>query len=174
MYYLHLNKILHPNLNPKNIFIDDSFHPKLGDIGLYIQQQNSKNEYSQSISRINFSQCYLAPEILESKSQTVKSDVYSFSLIVFEIMTNKIPFEDISDPNLIYSRIVKECYRPQISDQVPDIYRHLIEECWLQNSNERPSFSEIIDNLEKNERFITSDINKDEYFDYIESIKIFK
>lgn len=172
MHLLHLHNLFHPNLNTKNILIDrKSFHPKLSEIGFYTQLQNTKNAKSRTSSHINFLRYNLAPEILESKSQTSKSDVYSFAMIVYEIITNEIPFTKLGKPVLIYSKIVNENFRPPFNQQIQYSYQQLIEKCWLQNPDERPSFSEIIDQLENDTNFISKDINKEEFYNYVKYIK---
>lgn len=75
MSYLHAKNIVHPDLNPSNVFFNDFFLPKVdGYINFYEKQINSiDNNY------------YLSPETLEISELTKASNAYSFSIIVYKI-----------------------------------------------------------------------------------------
>ena len=57
--------------------------------------------------------------------------------------------------------------RPEFNAEIPDCCREMIEKCWSQDPNERPSFDEIVYQLRNNADFITETVNKEEFFDYI-------
>ena len=172
MFYLHSHKISHPTLSTTNVYIDEKNHPILSEIGKYTLPQSSQtvsNLTSTGITRIDL---LCAPEIIEQKEDTLKSDVYSYSFIVYEVMTGDIPFddEDIKNHTKLISEIIVKNYRPKIKKQITSNYKELIELCWEGNTELRPSFEEIIKKLESDE-FITSDINEEEYRKYVNSIK---
>lgn len=76
---------------------------------------------------------YLAPEIITEEKYSKASDVYAFAYIIFEIMTGEIPFKDFTF-NQLLKKISIQGHRPEITDDVPDIYKELIEKCWSQNN----------------------------------------
>ncbi|KAK8854433.1 hypothetical protein M9Y10_016995 [Tritrichomonas musculus] len=112
---------------------------------------------------------YCSPEVFKEE-YSKGGDVYSFGFVVYEIVTNKIPFNEIKNINEIYTEVVNKGNRPIIEESVPDCYRNLIECCWSQNENERPSFSQIIDLLKTETGFITENVLKSDYMKYIEFI----
>ena len=85
-------------------------------------------------------------------------------------MTHDLPFKDFKNTNEIYSEVVLKGNRPKIPSFVSNFYRQLIEKCWSQDPNERPSFDEIVDHLKNNVNFITKNIRKEDYTNYIEFI----
>ena len=61
--------------------------------------------------------------------------------------------------------------RPELNSTIPKSYKDLIENCWSQNPEKRPTFDQILDKLENDKGFITDEINYQEYLNYIEYIK---
>lgn len=119
MSYLHSLNILHKNLKPKNIFEDENFFPKVTNFVFYLNDQNRIENSETPI--------YTAPEIWKGEEYTKSSDVYSFSMIIYEILTNKKPFEKMSPFQVLTS--VVQGQRPEIPSGIPQIYRELIERC---------------------------------------------
>ncbi|CAK9257986.1 unnamed protein product, partial [Sphagnum jensenii] len=89
----HLHKcdpiILHLDIKPQNILLDQDYTPKLADFGL-AKILNGKDEVLASTSTPGTSG-YMAPEILEEKQASTKSDVYSFGVLLIQLM-NGSPF----------------------------------------------------------------------------------
>ena len=112
----------------------------------FIQPQNSRNVFSCSSSNFfDVSRLYLAPEILKTQQNMPKSDVYSFALIFYEILSNESPFKKINNYLKYLSKIVNENYRPSFDKTcINEGARLLIEKCWSENPSDRLSFSEII------------------------------
>lgn len=169
MAYLHSNNIIHCCLNPTNIYLDDILCPKIGDFGLLTRFTNTSDITLQSISGAKGTPIYSAPEVLEFNMYSKSSDVYSFSLVVYEILTNEKPFSDISNTSQIYHKIIKG-ERPIIKNTIPDRFKKLIEQCWSQNPNDRPDFDNIVYLLKKDQSFIIKEINKEDYEKYINFI----
>ena len=89
MKCLHSHGIIHRNLKPSNIIVDDSLLPKLSDFGICTHLLMMNSMTFQSASKIQGSSVYSAPEVIFSGECTKASDVYSFSMIVYEIMTKE-------------------------------------------------------------------------------------
>ena len=86
-----------------------------------------------------------------------------------EIVTNKDPYPD-DNPVTIKADVLIE-KKPLIDESVPEHYQNLIQKCWSQEPTDRPTFDEIVEELETNPDFITEDVNEEEYRKYIEYIK---
>ncbi|KAK8854393.1 hypothetical protein M9Y10_016955 [Tritrichomonas musculus] len=168
MKYLHSHDILHRNLKSSNILLDDLLRPKLSDFGFCNQLLIMNSLTLQSINKIHNSSCYQAPEVMNSGEYTKASDVYSFAMITYEIITNDQPFIDFNDFKNLFNEVVIKGARPKFNRQIPNCYSQLIENCWCQNPNERLTFDQIIDILKNESSFITSDIDHREFSRYVD------
>lgn len=154
MVYLTKNKIIHKDLKPENILVDRDFHIKIADLGLATCQTWSKLTKKESLrqshmkpstgARAAGTLCYMAPEHLESihAHSTEKSDVYSFSIVVWVILTNQEPYENARSEDQI-CQCVRKGDRPDESliqdGTLPEI-TELMKRCWQQNPLNRPTF----------------------------------
>ncbi|KAG6674579.1 hypothetical protein I3842_15G050200 [Carya illinoinensis] len=90
--YLHeecLEWVLHCDVKPHNILLDSNYQPKVADFGLSkLQNRNLKNS---SFSRIRGTRGYMAPEWVCNLPITSKVDVYSYGIVVLEMVTGKGP-----------------------------------------------------------------------------------
>ena len=139
MMYLHLRQIIHKNLKPSNILLDQNFHPLLSDY-FYSTSQ------SQSINSV-----YTAPEILKGKPYNGKADVYSFGIIMYEIVTDSPPYPLLAKgkmtPLQLAKKVTNENYRPKFTTRVKKPIQKLIEKCWSKDQKERPTFDELFKKL---------------------------
>lgn len=60
--------------------------------------------------------------------------------------------------------------RPKFNKKIPQCYQNLIQKCWSQEPLERPTFDEILATLKTDSNFITDQVNKEEFWNYIELI----
>ena len=65
---------------------------------------------------------------------------------------------------------VSHGYRPQINDNVPDFFRDLIERCWSQEPENRPTFAQIVEEMKNSDGFIDDLIDESEFYDYVDYI----
>ena len=80
---------------------------------------------------------YIAPEVFQGQKYTEKSDIYSFGMIMWEVMTGRRPFWDRNhDTDLIIDII--DGLRPPIVTNAPEGYIELMKECWHPNPEKRP------------------------------------
>ncbi|XP_077252262.1 serine/threonine-protein kinase 12-like [Tasmannia lanceolata] len=152
MNYLHENKpeaIIHLDLEPSNILRDDSGHLKVADFGIskLLKVANTVNE-DRAVSREGTSCRYMAPEVFRNEEYDTKVDVFSFSLILQEMIEGSPPFSTKPENEVPKSYAAKE--RPPFRAPLK-LYsyglKELIEECWSENPLRRPTFREIIDRL---------------------------
>jgi serine/threonine protein kinase len=89
----------------------------------------------------------MAPELFEEHgSASFASDVYSFGITLYELVTGEIPFESMTEAQVIMA--VMQGKRPTIPAQCDVRLVKLIEMCWQHNAQQRPSTEEIIQILD--------------------------
>ncbi|KAK2822468.1 hypothetical protein Q5P01_022533 [Channa striata] len=156
MVYLTQRYVLHKDIKPENILVDKDFHIKIADLGLATCQTWSKltKEESRRRSRMGLSSrgrgagtlSYMAPEHLESihTASTEKSDVYSFAIVVWVILTAEEPYANARSEDQL-SQCVRKGDRPEenlIPGDTPAEILHLMKRCWDHNPDQRPTFKE--------------------------------
>lgn len=167
MSYLHSHKILHRDLKPDNILMDDELYPKIADFGLSkIMHQNQESISVNSATGFKGTILYSSPEILFDCDYTEAGDVYAYAMISYEIIW--YDFNNCSFGDLI--KKIKDGDRPKFNSTVSEPYKSLIEKCWSQEPSERPTFDQITDELKTNPDFITDLIDENEYLSYIDYI----
>ncbi|KAH6759468.1 Integrin-linked protein kinase family [Perilla frutescens var. frutescens] len=153
MNYLHEHRpeaIIHRDLEPSNILLDDSGHLKVADFGVskLLKVANRIKEDS-PISCQDTSCRYVAPEVFRNEEYDTKVDVFSFGLILQEMIEGYAPFYSKEEDEVPRSFAEKE--RPPFRASLK-FYGHglkqLIEECWSDDPAKRPTFKQIIPRLE--------------------------
>ena len=126
-----------------NIFSHNVYVSEIGDLGL-CQQLKEKDGTNEIFGVIP----YLAPEVLSGKPYTKESDIYSFSMIMWEHTTGKKPFYNRSHNHCLILDIL-EGKRPEITKDTPEFYADLMKKCWDPKPENRPTAEEIEECFEK-------------------------
>ncbi|XP_054812013.1 uncharacterized protein LOC129313126 isoform X2 [Prosopis cineraria] len=147
MEYLHSKNIVHFDLKCDNLLVNmkDPLRPicKVGDFGL------SKIKRNTLVSGgVRGTLPWMAPELLNGSSNKVseKVDVFSFGIVLWEILTGEEPYANMHYGAII-GGIVNNTLRPTIPSNCDLEWRTLMEQCWAPNPAARPSFSEITSRL---------------------------
>ena len=93
---------------------------------------------------------YIAPEVISGKEYTFASDIYSFAMLIWEILSGQPPFanfNEYSDYELAMNII--DGMRPKIGSEVPLKYKELMERCWDADPTKRPSAKMLTNTLEE-------------------------
>ncbi|KAD4982483.1 hypothetical protein E3N88_19154 [Mikania micrantha] len=154
MSYLHEIKpepIIHRDLEPSNILRDDSGHLKIADFGVseLLKGTNAAKHKKLMNYQDTNSRRYVAPEVFRNEDYDTKVDVFSFALILQEMIEGCQPFvtKDEKDVPKLYAAKERPPFKAS-SKSYPHGLKHLIEECWHENPSKRPSFRQIIARLE--------------------------
>src|SRR5437016_4326733 len=134
---IHQEKLVHHDLHSGNIlhfrWLDQRV--MIADLGLSVP---TDQESSSIIGVLP----YIAPEVLNEKSYTQKSDIYSFGVLMSVISTGQQPFYNIAhDRNLAFK--ICEGVRPGFSTNTPRFYLELAYKCMDANPDNRPTAKEI-------------------------------
>lgn len=141
MQYLHKNHIIHRDIKPENIFLNESFEPKVADFGL-----SKKLEGTIYQSETVGTPLFMAPELLEEKEYSYPVDVYAYGMVLYNIFTLESPFHYLGSQVFKLTQLVIAGERPQFLFDIP-FYQDLIIKCWDQNPEKRPSFDQIVEEL---------------------------
>ncbi len=79
----------------------------------------------------------MAPEMLERKAfDGFKTDVYAFAIILWEILTSEIPFEEFTEFKPFKKAVVEDKMRPKIPDDIPECIVLLLKRCWHDDASQ--------------------------------------
>ena len=142
MMLLHSQNLINGNLKPENVLIDDDYKPHLTDFCLLkiFESDLSKNPCCGTAA-------YMAPEVITSDILNEKTDVYSFGILMFEVVTGTRAYAEQSNKGFIGAANllmkVVNGFRPIFSTEVKPTLKQMIEKCWSEDPYKRPTFSEI-------------------------------
>ncbi|MED6146971.1 hypothetical protein PIB30_039746 [Stylosanthes scabra] len=147
MDWLHANGIIHRDLKPDNLLLTaNQKSVKLADFGLAREES-----VTEMMTAETGTYRWMAPELYstvtlrqgEKKHYNNKVDVYSFGIVLWELLTNRMPFEGMSNLQAAYAAAFKQ-ERPSMPEDISPDLAFIIQSCWVEDPNLRPSFSQII------------------------------
>ena len=133
--FLHEKGIIHRDLKPANIMITATDRPVLLDFGLAISDEHTRLTNTGSIIGTLY---FLAPEVLAGKRATAKSDVYSLGIILYYMLTGKLPFQK-DKPEEFFLSVLAGVYVP-LTECAPDKaarWEHIIKGCLTREPADR-------------------------------------
>lgn len=147
-YLNHCNPpIVHRDLKSSNLLVDKNWTVKVGDFGL----SRLKHETYLTTKTGKGTPQWMAPEVLRSEPSDEKADVYSFGVILWELVTQKIPWENLNSMQVI-GAVGFMNQRLEIPTDVDPQWASIIESCWLSEPQLRPSFQELMEKLREVQR----------------------
>ena len=138
LQHLHKKKIIHRDLKSGNVFLMKSGIVKLGDFGI---SKGLKSSRDKAVTMVG-TPYYLSPEIIMNKPYDAKSDIWALGVLLYELLTFKMPFNAKSLP-LLSIKINKGEYAPPSSKYSSEI-KDLLKKCLTLKPELRPSIDEIL------------------------------
>ncbi|GBB97563.1 hypothetical protein RclHR1_03000006 [Rhizophagus clarus] len=143
---MHDVNIIHRDLHSGNILLGRRhwvWQAKICDLGTSKSATESPTELTDNDEEIYGIISYVAPEVLQGKKYTKASDIYSFGMIMWEIMVGRRPFWN---RNHDIELIIEICdgLRPPIITNAPEGYIDLMKECWHSDPEKRPTADKIL------------------------------
>ncbi|PRP82093.1 hypothetical protein PROFUN_03783 [Planoprotostelium fungivorum] len=143
MCYLSSRRIIHRDLAARNLLLDGSLRVKISDFGM-----SRMENFYESRSRVVPIR-WAAPEMYLRHHSSLQSDVWSFGVCMWEIMTfGSIPYEDYSNKEVI-KLVVDDNYRLPQPPRCPEDLYGLMLQCWQIEPEERPCFQTIYEQIVK-------------------------
>ncbi|CAD8173903.1 unnamed protein product [Paramecium pentaurelia] len=150
MNYLHGRKVMHCDLKSSNVLIDQNWNVKLCDFGL--SRINKKIDHKVNKGARIGTPNWMAPEIMRGEPYQEKSDIYSFGMILWEIITQQIPYEGLSQTQIIGSVGYGQDQVTIPSQSNPPILLQIAKKCLIKNPDERPTFADIVNDIQMGQK----------------------
>ncbi|WCJ29589.1 Protein kinase superfamily protein [Euphorbia peplus] len=144
MNYLHTSHptIVHRDLKSPNLLVDKNWNVKVCDFGL---SRLKHHTFLSSKSTAGTPE-WMAPEVLRNEPANEKCDVYSFGVILWELVTCQIPWKGLN-PMQVVGAVGFQNKRLEIPEDVDPSVSQIVHDCWQREPQLRPSFSQLISRL---------------------------
>ncbi|KAM5147901.1 RAF proto-oncogene serine/threonine-protein kinase [Mantella aurantiaca] len=152
MDYLHAKNIIHRDMKSNNIFLHEGLTVKIGDFGLATVK--SRWSGSQQVEQPTGSILWMSPEVIRMQDNnpfSFQSDVYSYGIVLYELMTGELPYSHIRDRDQIIFLVGRGCLVPDLSKlykNCPKAMKRLVADCIQKAKDDRPLFPQILSSIE--------------------------
>jgi serine/threonine protein kinase len=170
MRYLHSRGIIHGDLKPENILLDWDWIVRICDFCLSVSSEGSDAEFDDNSCQRSLDARYSGPECFNNEP-TLKSDVFSFGLILYELLTGKPVFSPDLGHSYVMKKILVDGAHLSIPDSVSPTAKLLIEDCLNSKPNKWPSFDSILLRLEEIGFQITRGVNSRRIRQFVTAVK---
>uniref|UniRef100_A0A3B4F7E6 RAF proto-oncogene serine/threonine-protein kinase n=1 Tax=Pundamilia nyererei TaxID=303518 RepID=A0A3B4F7E6_9CICH len=152
MDYLHAKNIIHRDMKSNNIFLHEGLTVKIGDFGLATVKARWSG--SHQVEQPSGSILWMAPEVIrmeDNNPYSFQSDVYSYGIVLFELMTGELPYSQIGNRDQIIFMVGRGYLSPDLSKlykNCPKAMKRLVADCTKKSKDERPLFPQILSSIE--------------------------
>uniref|UniRef100_A0A3B3U131 receptor protein-tyrosine kinase n=1 Tax=Poecilia latipinna TaxID=48699 RepID=A0A3B3U131_9TELE len=147
MKYLSDMNYVHRDLAARNVLVNSSLECKVSDFGLSrVLEDDAEGTYTTRGGKIPIR--WTAPEAIEYRKFTSASDVWSFGIVMWEVMAfGERPYWDMSNHEVM--KAINEAFRLPAPMDCPSAIYQLMLQCWQHDRSKRPRFSDIVNILDK-------------------------
>uniref|UniRef100_A0A8C2BMW9 Mitogen-activated protein kinase kinase kinase n=1 Tax=Cyprinus carpio TaxID=7962 RepID=A0A8C2BMW9_CYPCA len=142
MNYLHIHKIIHRDLKSPNVLVTQNDNMKISDFG-------TSKELSDKSMKMSFAGtvAWMAPEVIRNEPVSEKVDIWSFGVVLWELLTGEIPYKDVDSSAIIWGVGSNSLHLP-VPSTCPDGFKILMKQTWQGKPRNRPSFRQILLHLD--------------------------
>ncbi|XP_061164753.1 mitogen-activated protein kinase kinase kinase 13-like [Saccostrea echinata] len=164
MHYLHSHKIIHRDLKSPNILVAKNDVVKISDFG-------TSKTWNEKSTKMSFAGtvAWMAPEVIRNEPCSEKVDIWSFGVVVWELLSSEIPYKDVDSSAIIWGVGSNSLHLP-VPSTCPEGFKLLMRQCWEAKTRNRPSFKQVLMHLE----IATPELLKYSYQDFITAQTIWK
>ncbi|TNN09972.1 Mitogen-activated protein kinase kinase kinase 12 [Schistosoma japonicum] len=141
MHYLHSCKIIHRDLKSPNVLVGYNHVLKISDFG-------ASREWTENSTKMSFTGtvAWMAPEVIRNEPCSFKVDVWSYGVLLWELLTGEIPYHNVDSTAILWG-VGSEHLRLPVPVTCPSELRVLMKTCWNIRPRNRPSFRQILSHL---------------------------
>ena len=141
MAYLHRKGILHLDLKCANLLLDSGGVVRITDFGL---ATSGEGRAAGTVEVGTFR--WMAPEVVRREAYSTSADVYSFAMVLVELITHEVPFATW-EARQAAAAVAYHNVRPTLPEVTPPALVELLTRCWRQTAAHRPSFADVVQQL---------------------------
>lgn len=138
--------IVHRDLKSHNLLIAGNGRLKISDFGVARVAATQAGMMSSTAGTF----AYMAVECITQREYSQKSDVWSFGVVLWELITGQVPY-DLIEPFAVAYGVATGQLRLPVPAGCPPVYRGLIEACWARDPSARPTFAQLQRRLEEDD-----------------------
>jgi serine/threonine protein kinase len=136
--YLHSRGIVHRDIKSSNLLVEKNLTVKVGDFGFATAKQDNGTQ-----TRCG-TPCWTAPEIISGTTAkySEKADVYSFAIVMWEVLTRKAPYQDKNMMTVALNVINGD--RPPVPADCPKAFGDIMQRAWKAKPDRRPTMDDLL------------------------------
>lgn len=166
--FLHQQNYIHRDIKPSNIIIDENFHPQINDY-FDIIKYTPGVLLDQSVGTKD----YMAPEVFNDDGYGPQADVYSFAIVMLQIVTGNLQIYNFKEFHGLYHflKCVSQGKRPEFTVPVKKSIKTLIEKCWSAKPSDRMTFDQLFQTLAYDPEYYLDDVDANAVKEYADSLR---
>ncbi|KAL6078326.1 Vascular endothelial growth factor receptor 3 [Balamuthia mandrillaris] len=146
MCHLHSEGIIHRDLAARNLLLTEEFTIKISDFGLSRLKRDTETEEQTTKSEVGPLK-WMAPESISQQMYSQKSDVWSYGVVLWEIVNfGEEPYPHLSLVQAALA-VVDQRATPEIPEDIPEVLQGIMKACWQYDPKDRPTMDDIVSML---------------------------
>jgi eukaryotic-like serine/threonine-protein kinase len=153
LQYIHDHGIVHRDLKPENVMVDDEDNIKLIDFGIASDLRGRRLTFAK-LSQTMGTPDYISPEQVKGKRGDARSDLYSVGVMLYEMLTGKVPFTGnnpflVMNDRLLNNPVPPREIDPEISPQLQEVIYRAMERDWKNRYSRASEFARDLEHLDQ-------------------------